>query len=86
MDRKFYLVTPCHCDIEAVSVSPGSGECGHTQIMPQSIIYPRWTLYGVTLTNPLDALKVTLGRGDFMDVGLFDNCLIQLFHLSLGQA
>ena len=89
VDRKFYLVTPCHCDIEAgVVVTRVWRVWPHSDnaSVSQSIIYPRWTRNGVTLTNPLDALKVTLGRGDFMDVGLFDNCLIQLFHLSLGQA
>ena len=84
--RKFYLVTPWHCDIEA-----GVGVTRVWRVVSsvhtESIISQRWTQQNcISWTNPLDALKVTLGRGDFMDVGLFDNCLIQLFHLSLGQA
>ena len=36
--------------------------------------------------NPLAALKVTLRCGDLINVGLFDDCLIQLFLHSLVQA
>lgn len=36
--------------------------------------------------NPLAALKVTLRCGDFINVGLFDDYLIQLFLHSLVQA
>ena len=71
MDRKFYLVTPCHCDIEA--------GVGVTRVWCMVLWWPHSdnaSVYNLSdvevkrrnFKNPLDASKVTLGQGDFIDI------------------
>ena len=78
VDRKFYLVTPCHCDIEA--------GVGVTRVWCMVLWWPHSdnaSVYNLSdmevkrrhFKNPLDASKVTLGQGDFIDIWLFDSVI-----------